>query len=192
MANCGTSMTITVSCIVALPTQEVLDIRLENADGERSSVCSVPDLPGTAIMVYSLAPGDSIYGVQACYRNGRVVGVTFSSAGGPLVCGNPQAPEAVCRSTSVTEPAPMSAMYGECGRWGLVEITRVCFNPFYINPVIPITGVRCFIWQPRLLRGIGSSATRWATATKQPGQAAAGCATRHAKQQTASTSCCHA
>jgi hypothetical protein len=143
MANCGTSMTITASCIVAMPSQEVLDIRLENADGERNSVCNVPDLPGTALMVYSLAPGDSIYGVQACYRNGRVVGVTFSSAGGPLVCGNPQAPEAVCRSTSVTEPAPMSALYGECGPWGLVEITRVCFNPFYINPVIPITGESC-------------------------------------------------
>lgn len=133
-------MTISVSCLVDSSTQQVLDIVLENADGQISSICGVPDLPGTTRLIYNLAPGDSIYGVQACYKAGVVVGVTFSSAGGPLICGNPQAEEVMCRSTTVKQPAPLAAMYGECGEPGLVEITRVCFNPFWISPTVPIQG----------------------------------------------------
>lgn len=138
--TCGTSKTITVTCLVRSATQQVLDITLENADGQVTPVCDVPDLPGTTSLVYSLAPGDSIYGVQACYRDGTVVGVTFSAASGPLTCGNPQDEDAVCRSTTVRQSAPLAAIYGECDGQGLVEITRVCFNPFWINPTIPVTG----------------------------------------------------
>lgn len=138
--TCGTSKTITVTCLVRSATQQVLDIALENADGQVTAVCDVPDLPGTTSLVYSLAPGDSIYGVQACYRDGMVVGVTFSAASGPLTCGNPQDEDAVCRSTTVKQPAPLAAIYGQCDGQGLVEITRVCFNPFWTNPTIPVTG----------------------------------------------------
>jgi hypothetical protein len=142
MEGCGTSMTISVSCLVLEETQQVLDIGYENADGQATAVCSLPpDVPGTARLVYDLAPGDSIYGVQTCYMAGSVIGVTFSSAGGPLTCGNPQAEGARCRSTTVKQPAPMAAIYGQCDRQGLSEITQVCFNPFYVNPVIPISGV---------------------------------------------------
>jgi hypothetical protein len=137
-------MTISVTCLVRTSTKEVLDIWLENADGAVSSVCGGDDhMPGTTKMMYNLSPGDSIYGVQACYKHGSLVGITFSSAGGPLVCGNPQAPEARCKATTVGEPAPMSAMYGECNGEGISEITKVCFNPFYINPVVPVSGVCC-------------------------------------------------
>lgn len=140
MASCGTSMTITVTCLVRTTTQEVLDIRLENADGATSSVCDVDDIAGTSRMIYSLSPGDSIYGVQACYADGRLVGVTFSSAGGPLTCGRPQDPNARCLATTTSDPAPMASITGECNGQGIVRITRVCFNPFYVNPVIPVVG----------------------------------------------------
>lgn len=141
MANCGTSMTITVACLVREDSQQVLDLWLGNADGQSSSVCNMPpDTPGTTRMVYDLTPGDSIYSVQACYTRGSMVGVTFSSAGGPLTCGNPQAPEAVCRATTVTQPSPMAAINGRCSADGISQLTRVCFNPFYVNPVVPITG----------------------------------------------------
>jgi len=156
MASCGTSMTITVTCLVRTTTQEVLDIRLENADGATSSVCDVDDIAGTSRMIYSLSPGDSIYGVQACYADGRLVGVTFSSAGGPLTCGRPQDPNARCLATTTSDPAPMASITGECNGQGIVRITRVCFNPFYVNPVIPVVGkalpptvpVTSSAWQP--------------------------------------------
>lgn len=135
-------MTISVTCLVTPDNQQVLDLLLENADGQTSSVCDLPpDTPGTNRVVYNLAPGDSIYSVQACYNGGSMVGVTFSSAGGPLVCGNPQDPEARCRSTTVTTPSPMAAINGQCSGEGIVELTRVCFNPFFVNPTVPITGM---------------------------------------------------
>lgn len=143
MEGCGTSRTISVSCLVRDETQEVLDISYENADGQFASICDLPpDIPGTSRLVYDLAPGDSIHGVQTCYRGGSVIGVTFSSAGGPLICGNPQAEGARCSSTTVKQPAPMAAIYGQCDGQGLIEVTRVCFNPFYINPIVPITGAQ--------------------------------------------------
>lgn len=48
MANCGTSMTIAVTCLVTPDNQQVLDLVLENADGQISSVCDLPlDTPDT-------------------------------------------------------------------------------------------------------------------------------------------------
>lgn len=163
METCGTSKTITVTCLVRSATQQVLDIALENADGQVTAVCDVPDLPGTTSLVYSLAPGDSIYGVQACYRDGMVVGVTFSAASGPLTCGNPQDEDAVCRSTTVKQPAPLAAIYGQCDGQGLVEITRVCFNPFWTNPIIPVTGE-----QQQVLLDAAQSSRLGSTFLKQP------------------------
>jgi hypothetical protein len=34
----------------------------------------------------------------------------------------------------------LAAIYGQCDGQGLTNITRVCFNPFWINPTIPVTG----------------------------------------------------
>jgi hypothetical protein len=141
MADCGTSMTITITCLVDVGTQQVVDLWLDNADGQSSSVCGTPEnTPGVTRMRYDLAPGDSIYSVQACYRGGSMVGVTFSSAGGPLICGDPQDPEAVCRATVVGQPSPLAAIFGQCSGQGIIQLDRVCFNPFYVNPIVPITG----------------------------------------------------
>lgn len=129
-----------MTCLVQSNAQRVLDIRLENADGGTSSVCGIGDLPGTTKLVYSLAPGDNIYGVQACYRRGVMVGVTFSSAGGPLMCGNPQDPDATCEATVAKELAPMAGISGQCNSDGITKITQVCFNPLYVNPIIPVVG----------------------------------------------------
>lgn len=128
-----------MSCVV--DSDRVLDIRLENDDGSLSSVCNVGYPPNTFVMQYTLAPGDNIYGVQACYKDKTLVGVTFSAASGPKTCGKPSDPDAVCKSSVTTHPAPLAGMTGNCDSEGITHITRVCFNPLYVNKDIPITGV---------------------------------------------------
>lgn len=137
--SCGDSRVTSVTCLMDIGVHAVVDVTLESADGARTALCGVPLTPNLNIKSYNLPPGDNIYGVQACYRDELLVGITFSSAGGPLICGNPDSTLATCKSTVVGEQAPLAALYGRCGSSGLGRIDKVCFNAFYVNPVIPIT-----------------------------------------------------
>jgi hypothetical protein len=119
--------------------KQVLDVRLDNADGASDALCDVAPRPGLNEKTFHLAPGDNIYGVQACYVEDRLVGITFSSAGGALVCGAPTDPDAQCQSTVVADQAPLAAMHAVCNKRGIERVTRVCFNGFYVNPLIPVT-----------------------------------------------------
>ena len=137
-------MIISVTCLLLDATQEVLDLSLESTEGGTTSLCNSGGIPGTTQLVYNLAPGDQILNLRVCTRAGGIAGITFSAAGGALVCGAPDAVGAVCTSTANRQPAPMSAAAGQCmtvgGITGLTAITQVCFNPTFVSPTIPITG----------------------------------------------------
>lgn len=138
--NCGTSRIITVTCLMDPRARHIVDVVTTDADGERSPTCNMASEAWMNEQTYELAPGDNIYGVQACYVGGRLTGMTFSSAGGALVCGDPYDAAAECQSTVVAEQAPMSVLYAECRPGGGIErVTKVCFNANYVNPVISVT-----------------------------------------------------
>jgi hypothetical protein len=137
-------MITSVNCLLLDATQEVLDLSLESTEGGTTSLCNTGGIPGTTQVIYNLAPGDQILDVRVCTRAGGIAGITFSAAGGALVCGAPDAVGAVCTSTANRQPAPMSAAAGQCmtvgGITGLTAITQVCFNPTFVSPIVPITG----------------------------------------------------
>jgi hypothetical protein len=156
-----TGMIISVTCLLHSKTKEVLDLRLESTEGGTTSLCDTGDIPGTTQMVYNLAPGDQILNMRVCSRAGGIAGIVFSAAGGALECGEPDAAGAVCVSTTTTQPAPMSAVAGQCttvgGIRGLTAVTQVCFNSMFVSPTIPITGEECGGYLEQSACHVGSS-----------------------------------